>query len=410
MNRCANSFFILIFAIGLIAKAKSLECKQPYENKNSRGRLTYHWYLEVIGADLAKEFNKGKSLAKFGVAILDTSLPSSGRCSDSVISSPIYIDNLTATEKIHGQLVSSFLNGPNGATEINESYHQIVDDYFRKDGRSHTAEIEQALTSAKGLKVINYSVHASLDLAINRIKYFKKLDDQGIISVIPAGNEAARLTKSSEFENSFPGIVVEGFDRKGQRWKKSNITPKTFVMAPSDDLITLNETDEPDLRSGTSLAVPLVSGSIVNAMGFLPDMDRNVAEELIKKTAITLDKVKTKFPGKPAPGMLNSYKMVRVADRIRSELSKTRIKEPSAIRAFILAELKKPQTVDFSIEAKQLADSASKMLVSENCDDLFLTEKNLRSSYLLNPNPETKSLLIALYEKMGFKLNADFYR
>lgn len=396
--------------MGASAYARPLECKQPYENKNSRGRLTYHWYLEVIGADLAKEFNKGKSLAKFGVAIVDTSLPSKDRCPDSVISSPTYIDNITATEKIHGQLVSSILNGPDGVTEIDESYHQIVDDYFRKDGGSYASEIEQARTSAKGLKVINYSVSASLDLAANRIRYFKKLDDQGVISIIPAGNEATKLIKPSEFENSFPGIVVEGIDRKGQRWRKSNSSPKTFVVAPSDDLITLNEVGEPNLKSGTSLAAPLVSGSIVNALGFLPDMNRNVAEELIKATSIKLSKVKSTFPGQPPPGMLNSYKMVRVADRIRSELSKTKIKEPNAVRAFILAELKKPQTLDFSSEAKQLADTAAKVLISEKCEDLFLAEKNLRSSYLLNPNSETKSLLIKLYEKVGYKLNADFYR
>jgi hypothetical protein len=44
--------------------------------------------------------------------------------------------------------------------------------------------------------------------------------------------------------------------------------------------------------------------------------------------------------------------MVRVAERIQIEFSKTKLKDPKAIRAFISAELKKPQTIDFSSEAK----------------------------------------------------------
>jgi hypothetical protein len=39
-----------------------------------------------------------------------------------------------------------------------------------------------------------------------------------------------------------------------------------------------------------------------------------------------------------------------------------------------------------------------------------LAENILRASYLLNPTAETKGLLVKIYEKMGFKLNADFYR
>ncbi|OYZ20697.1 MAG: hypothetical protein B7Y39_10430 [Bdellovibrio sp. 28-41-41] len=410
MNLRTYFFLFLIFFVQLVANAAALECPQPYKNKNARGSLTYLWHLEVIGADLAKDFNKGKQLATFGVAIVDVSLPSKCNCPHSVISSPTYIDNITAAEKIHGQLVSSILNGPNGATDIDEFYHQIVDDYFRKDGGSYAAELEKAKKSSKGLKVVNYSVKASLDLATNRIKDFKKLDEQGVITVIPSGNDGKRISDPSQFENLFPGIVVEGFNYKGQRWRNSNTTPRSLVIAPADDLATLNGDGDPNLKSGTSLAGPLVSGSIVNALGFLPDMNRPIVEELIKATSIKMDKVKSKFAGQSAPGMLNSYKMVRVADRIRIELSKTKIKDPNEIRAFISAELKKPQTVNFSVEAKQLANAASKVIVSDRCSDLSTAEKALRSSYLLEPTPETKGLLVKVYEKMGFKLNADFYR
>jgi hypothetical protein len=122
--------------------------------------------------------------------------------------------------------------------------------------------------------------------------------------------------------------------------------PQIDILAPGDGVITSSGMFEQ--FSGTSASAPAVTAALANAMAILPRLPPQQIRLLLKGSATPLVWSETGLQG---AGLLNSYKMVRVADRIRN-LSE--IERENA--------LKQQSTFDFSWEADEEYKEGYKLL------------------------------------------------
>jgi len=158
------------------------------------------------------------------------------------------------------------------------------------------------------------------------------------------------------------------------------------VRAFSDDFIaTLGLDGSLIAFGGTSGATPVVTGALADTLAILPDLSVSQAEVLLKKTAVPSsygDRV----------GTLNSYKLVRVAQRLRER----------GWPAY--DDLNDDSLYDFSAAAQRLAVEAT---ATPEGDEKFA---KLRQSFFLAPdNRQVRRQLGQLYRQAGYEAQALFY-
>ena len=158
------------------------------------------------------------------------------------------------------------------------------------------------------------------------------------------------------------------------------------IRAFSDNFIATLGVDSSLIAfGGTSGAAPVVTGALADTSAILPSLTVSQAEVLLKKTAIPSsygDRV----------GTLNSYKLVRVAQRLRER----------GWPAY--DDLSDDSLYDFSAEARQFADEAT---VTAAVGEKFA---KLRRSFFLDPdNRQVRRQLGQLYRQAGYEAQALFY-
>ena len=159
------------------------------------------------------------------------------------------------------------------------------------------------------------------------------------------------------------------------------------VTAPGERLFSFDGKKEKRF-SHTSAAAPYVSGALADVRSILPQLTQNNAVQLLESTAIkTVTNEVSELNG---AGVVNHYKMVRVALRLAEEGYDGELM-PDNLDAYL----------DFNAEVANLIDS------SKNATEFFL---NLRRAFFLDPNNDAIRLQLAgAYRQMELMSQANFY-
>ena len=241
------------------------------------------------------------------------------------------------------------------------------------------------------------SIYGTSMLAENSYdgELIKKLREKNVIVVMAAGNDYPKTPHQEQTNN---GIVVGSLSPIGVMSYFSSELKDVTIAAPSDGHITSSFKNKFLDFSGTSGARPVVTGSVANIVSLLPGVTQNEIKELLVRSAIQTANAhdSKKSNGK---GMLNAYKMTRIAMRLRDDWPKNRKK--------IFEDAK---IYDFNGESKETAATALNLLTNkEDCKQMKGME-HLRTAFLLDPkNLTLAGELAKVYRSQGLEVNALFY-
>ncbi len=404
--------FYLGFARAEIAKPS---CPDGYtlelhETKNAgldiKGNLTGKWHIEYIGADFAKKYLKNVGGAPVQNGILDGGLYKPQKsCENGVFTNENLIRN---RYEMHGFMVAEYFSGSDGASDLGVSHSIVADLNFRKD-RGEMQELAKA--KMNGLRVLNFSMGAKNSEAAPRQKQyydstFRALDALGTIIVTAAGNDGEKTPEVLLDKKEFPGIVVGGLDPNGHLWTHSQHSNDVNIIAPAALLRTFETEATKRISTGTSLAAPLVAGSIANTVSILSSFTRKQSEILLSSTGL---KLQGNIRAPNGLKMLNSYKMVRVAERIRKKIRSGPMLTGKILEDFISKELQDPNNYDFKDEANALIKSAEKV-GRTSCEKKWAAIAMFREAFLLSGEHTARVNLVELYNEVGYSINADFYK
>lgn len=232
------------------------------------------------------------------------------------------------------------------------------------------------------------------EMLLNAKKFLEKT-----IYVTAAGNDFPQPIDTFKKDLGNKMIIVGSADPGGFPSTFSQVSEHVVVLAPSDNFLQSIDADGKIVRfGGTSGAAPMVSGVLADVKSILPSLTRDEAVYMLQKTATrtTINNVSTVN----GAGVLNHYKMLRVAKRLHE-----------AGFANNRQLLYDDAMYDFSIEARQLASDARKLLSTAN--DFFDTEgfKKLRKAFFLDTDyTATRAQLAGIYNRCGHKAAAELYR
>ena len=183
-----------------------------------------------------------------------------------------------------------------------------------------------------------------------------------------------------DFDNmiSSKAILVGSADPGGFPSSFSSISEDIVVLAPSDyDLRTINAKGKIISYAGTSGAAPMVSGVLADVKSILPSLTRDEAVYMLQQTATrtTINNISTAN----GAGMVNHYKMLRVAQRLHEANF-----DGNRRRLYL------NRMYDFSYEARQLARDAKIRLASTYASPANTAEafKKLRKAFFLDSDNE----------------------
>lgn len=414
-----NLFFCISFAESIQEPANP-KCTSYGITFNKFGgsdkNLSGLWHMEYIGADLVKSFVNElpkKKLKNIRIGMLDASLhfQSSKRfsnfCKDSIRSPSVrYLDY---REMIHGHLVASMISGRFGTMDLDAKIDSFIAEQW--SGRANLPEIFDSVS--RGLKVLNISLDntnpfdiSAGDKSDTMIALVNGLDKAGIVVVTSAGNSASKKLELGFDKLNSSAIVVGAIDATGKRADFSQTSSKRVVFfAPGQSVPNEAELGVTE-ASGTSLSSPLVAGIVGVSLQILPELNRDLIENLLWYTG--LDGPKRESDGMQ-PKIVNAYKFIRVVERLANHISTKRPLSTKLIQEIIQTEIKNETFFDFKSESDDFLKRASKSTGSD-CDLLWTKISLLRSSYFLNPTKKTAKELSDSYLAAGYAINADYFQ
>lgn len=299
----------------LKTKVSSSVCEiTPSERELKGGTLSDFWAQELTGADLVREELKNTPALPENynlVAVFDDFNKGNDEAMLTTDNHGVLVGNLISSEErqavlpaLHPTQINNFeymslsasvdtihllKNNPPSFINLSLGFHQDPG-LLHQDRKSETFLIQNEIFS-----------HLSHSIIIDA-----------------AGNQ---FTKTIPEETTKPPnkIVVGSFSPSGLVSGFSQSGPKVSILAPSDVYLTsLNNEGEYDKFSGTSGAAPLVTGALAAfewLSGHHPSPEE--AKYLLEKTAIpTLESV-FENPPRNGAGVLNAYKLARIAKRLR---------------------------------------------------------------------------------------------
>ncbi len=261
--------------------------------------------------------------------------------------------------------------------------------------------------SISGLDVLNVSLH----------RKGPKVDLSDVLPsyttiVTAAGNESLRVEDSIDrFLKRPKPILVGAIDPRGEI---SDYSDDGHIYAPGDHRF-------PDGKrgDGTSLSAPTVSGALADMFAILPPtaitsltaepLDyneftkqyefRNLIVHLLQETSTPMA---TNDENIRNGGILNHYKLLRVAHRIAQQAS-----SGDQSVAQLIGD---PRTYDFTAEARQLYEETVRLRNSGGNYSSQAVLSKLREAVALDAlNQDARRALGAVYAQAGYTSLADFY-
>lgn len=272
------------------------------------------WGLQAIGADLSTKQNiNGKNIK---VAVLDTGIANH---SDLRVSGGVsFVDGITdyTDDNGHGTHVTGTIGaldnsiGVLGIADKTEIYAVKVLD---KNGVGDYAQVIQGIQWAidNKMNIISLSLgggeesqalHEAIKLAV----------DQGILVIAAAGNRGAGPdgAETELYPALFPEVVSVGAVTKSfARTFYSSTGTGLDIMAPGDDILSTTNDGEYGVLSGTSMAVPHVTG----AAAALWSTNIKLTAEEVKQT-LYQSATRLGYDNYYGHGMLNLARALNIID------------------------------------------------------------------------------------------------
>ena len=251
------------------------------------------------------------------------------------------------------QLASSLAEGKKSADVVNASlgYNSILE---FKGVTDDTEEVKRWST----LEIADpQAERARLDGYQKFVDDIKKLPET-TLWVNSAGNSFPHPLDDTKQQIKNKAILVGSADPSGFPSYFSQVDKSVVVLAPSDNYLQSIDAEGKLVNyGGTSGAAPMVSGVLADVKAILPNITRNEAAALLRVTATrtSINSVSTVN----GAGMLNHYKMLRVAQRIAD-----RLQQDSNVT--IIRLLRDPKITRFHDETAKLYLEARRVAVSSN--------------------------------------------
>jgi len=351
-------------------------------------KLTPYWALEYVGSDLAKRFvGSIEGLTESSAGVIDSGyFPENLRSKireDTIFKIDTNDQSLFYPD--HSKMVANLMFHPT----LGSSQNSYVGAFIAFGGDPLLRETAETLKDSN-TSVINLSV--VLENSERPVPYINALIENGKTLVFASGNN---YPHEQEIPLSNSKILnVGAVDPTGMVSVYSLQSDYVDILAPSGfEILTTSDNEEYELFNGTSAAAPLVSGIVADLKSILPRLTPAEVEYLVKRTAIPLT---SNITGQNGSGMINAYKLMRVADRIRNSLM--------ADESF---DLQNDSFYDFSEEAKGL------LLLADDLDQSSSGMKQAliaaRKSLLLDLTSKAARAVGSRYFEMGYETNAKFY-
>ena len=378
------------------------------------GHLSDYWAQELIGADLLKEYIKTKnySIRDNFIAVFDSSSEDHNVKVKSLISDkgfhsvlPVMASNSisffqTNSDELYSEVSSKIIDDLrfqsfNYNSNNNKNYNEFLAKYLpayinNSMSWSVSSELYQSIKSLKTYPLIVVASGNSFPHSLNVVK--ARAEREGIILLVGS------LSSNG---------LVSNFSQRG-----SELT----ILAPSgESIISVDGQGGYNRFGGTSAATPLVTASLAS-FEILSDYhpSREEAKLLLEKTAIPTIYSRFESPRQNGAGLLNSYKLGKVASRLNKKCSTQRDFE-----LCMSEEIRKDENYIFDIKQSDLFNQLKEsfpvcvgeqsVFLNENqCSDMENTFRALRKAVLLEPeNVELWGILSCVYEQAGFLANAE---
>ena len=385
------------------------------KHKLKDGKLTDYWAQEMIGADLLREeIEKAPPLPedKHLVAVFDSLLGSHNTYVQNIISHK-------GPQAVLPALNSSQLKFFH--THWNSDYMEAAETL--SSPKESTQNVKPAVKETTVNKIQNMEPSGNFPSFINNsMGWGGKNTHNALSRIIPpsilvhsAGNNYLKGSLSvdpvkREFSKNFDSIIVGSLSPKGVVSHFSQEGEEVHILAPSDNYITsVDDNGKYKKFGGTSGAAPLVTGSLAGfewLSGYHPTAKE--AKFLLENTAVPTIHSEFEEPQKNGRGMLNAYKLGRVAKRLKDRCQNN--------HQCFTQEIQNPENYQFAADQSVLDDVRSAFPqcsgAAENAQETDCTFKKaafkkLRQAVLLDTtNVELWRQLQCIYNQEGFSENA----
>ena len=363
----------------------ALEKLMPHFSNREKADLTPYWAQEYVGSDLARKFIQeysGNLPESIGFALIDA----------------IMKDHHTAVSNLvnHESMIGASQRGKKLVSDI---FPSELAAEWKTDGEEPAFVRVLDQLSDLGPGVVNVSRGIDDTPAIRQ---GLSLLSRTALICVSAGNDYPEQMETIFNKNdnliavgsSSPVGLISYFSQEGNA---------VTVLAPAGSFALSFRAEYGNTPAyvafgGTSAATPEVCGSLINAKLFLGNLTTQNAKQLLRKTSTPLFH-NVMGDRKNGAGMLNHYKLVRVAAR----LSERGI-DGAKSEAFADEKI-----YDFKSEASALLIEGKKNLSAIDCETKKSGLLALRKSFLLEPTSESAQLLASLYRQQGREVNAVFY-
>lgn len=360
-----------------------------------KDKNTTFWGQEMVGADLVQQRIKDKKikLNTVQVGILDTLWNFNNIKGERTLSSDksSFIEGSILMS--HGDKVLNTLSSKN-SKGIASSAHPVLFQFGRKpDTQNHPVDI------------MNISGGSNKDPSelVGGPQNFKNLLQSTPVFMSSGNKPPGSLGAVYGEYASNPNLILVGANEpSGLATYYSQQHEAVQVLAPAGSLVlnTAIKPDYGDIFDGTSASAPIVSGAFSDFFGLAGKVDGPEIRKLLRETSQPSPMVFIpKEKDKSGVGILNHYKLFRVAERLKEK------KDWPKNRNL----LQDPALYDFKKEALELEDSALELLKNQDCEKKQIGFKQLREAFLLNPTERNRFFLSYLNRQFGFEDTANFY-
>ncbi|PQD97159.1 hypothetical protein CYL18_04610 [Pradoshia eiseniae] len=301
-------------ALAKLSKAKNVQSVSPgvkvkLSSVKTDPKVSKQYFNQLLKLPEAQKL-AGKN--KVSVAVIDTGLDANHpELKNRIKGSYNAINPINAPKADnHGTHVAGIIAGEKnngiGGYGINPQADIYSIDIFNRDIYATDYTVAEGILQAikKKVKVINMSFTSYFSSPIMEAAV-EKARKAGIIMVAAAGNEGA---DSAEFPASYEGVISVGaVDKNKSLTEYSSYGVSTDLVAPGDSIYAptygMEKKSTFEVLSGTSMATPMVTGTVSLLLSKHPGLNAAQVEYILKKTATDLG---TKgFDTKYGYGMVN---------------------------------------------------------------------------------------------------------
>ena len=301
-------------ALAKLSKAENVQSVSPgvkfkLSSVKTDPKVSKQYFNQLLNLPAAQKL-AGKN--KVSVAVIDTGLDKNHpEIKNKIKSSYNAINPINAPKAdYHGTHVTGIIAGEKnngiGGYGINPQSDIISIDVFNRDVFTTDYTVAEGILQAikKKVKVINMSLGSYYSSPILEAAV-EKARKAGIVMVAAAGNEGGDYP---QYPATYEGVISVGaVDKTKTLTEYSSYGVSTDLVAPGDSIYaptySMEKKSTFEEMSGTSMAAPMVTGTVSLLLSKYPKLNAAQVEYILKKTATDLGA--KGFDAKYGYGMVN---------------------------------------------------------------------------------------------------------